>query len=110
MSKDSTLVFSCDESGFSSINENKIKEINNPANSVLSVWLERRGRNGKEVTIINNIPGNKNDWRILVRKLKNILATGGSVKNNSLVLQGDHVCEASKILKDIGYSILRSGG
>lgn len=58
-----------------------------PARAV--VRLERSGRGGKEVTVIEQLglpPAEREAW---LKQLKSALGCGGSVEDDALVLQGD---------------------
>ena len=60
----------------------------------LKIFIEKR--RGKTVTIIKNAPG---DIEALASELKKKCSCGGSVKNDQIELQGDHVQFASQWLK-----------
>jgi translation initiation factor 1 len=52
------------------------------------VRLERTGRGGKEVTVIDHLEvKNRDEW---LKALKSALGCGGVVEEDRLVLQGDH--------------------
>jgi translation initiation factor 1 len=54
------------------------------------VRIERAGRGGKDVTVIEQLslsPTDRNRW---LKALKTSLGCGGVVEGESLVLQGDH--------------------
>ena len=54
------------------------------------VRIERSGRGGKEVTVVEQLPlapGDRDRW---LKALKASLGCGGVVEGESLVLQGDH--------------------
>ena len=54
------------------------------------VRLERSGRGGKEVTVVEHLdipPTDRDEW---LKALKAALGCGGSVDGDALVLQGDH--------------------
>lgn len=54
------------------------------------VRLERSGRGGKEVTVVEHLglPGSEQDaW---LRSLRSALGCGGTVEGDAIVLQGDH--------------------
>lgn len=58
-----------------------------PARAV--VRLERKGRGGKEVTVVEKLglpPAERERW---LKELKNALGCGGVVEDEDLVLQGD---------------------
>ena len=82
----------------------------NPADSIVRVRLEKKGRGGKEVTTISGIPGSKNDALLHLTKLKKKLGTGGSWKDGSLEIQGDRVEQILAYFKDAGLTAKKSGG
>ena len=54
------------------------------------VRIERAGRKGKEVTVVEQLDlsaAERDEW---LKALKGALGCGGSVEGDSLVLQGDH--------------------
>ncbi|MHB8419443.1 MAG: translation initiation factor [Myxococcales bacterium] len=58
-----------------------------PARAV--VRMERKGRRGKEVTVIEQLalrPAALEDW---LREIKRALGCGGSIEGGAIVLQGD---------------------
>jgi translation initiation factor 1 len=63
------------------------KEVKGPARAV--VRLERAGRRGKEVTLIEHLelpPAQREVW---LKELKSAMGCGGVLEDESLVLQGD---------------------
>jgi translation initiation factor 1 len=58
-----------------------------PARAV--VRMERKGRCGKEVTVIEQLELPPRELDIWLKDLKNALGCGGAVENATLVLQGD---------------------
>ena len=67
-------------------------------------------RKGKPITIIENYQGNKQDFKELTKLIQRYLGIGGSSKNESILLQGDHREQVMKILKDLGFKTKRVGG
>ncbi|MDO5608157.1 MAG: translation initiation factor [Capnocytophaga sp.] len=67
-------------------------------------------RNGKPVTIIENFNGSDSDFKILAKELKTYLGVGGSVKNETIIIQGDYRDKIMDFLKNKGYKIKRVGG
>jgi translation initiation factor 1 len=53
------------------------------------VRLQRTGRGGKEVTVVEQLPLAASDREIWLKALKSALGCGGVVEGESLVLQGD---------------------
>lgn len=58
-------------------------------------------RFGKMVTLISGI---ENDLKEIAKSLKEELACGGTVKNNVIELQGDHVKKAREKLIKMGFN------
>lgn len=63
------------------------KEAKGPARAV--VRLERAGRRGKEVTLIEHLELKPKDREAWLRELKGALGCGGVLEEEALVLQGD---------------------
>ncbi|MBS3073518.1 stress response translation initiation inhibitor YciH [Candidatus Pacearchaeota archaeon] len=57
---------------------------------------------GKIVTVISGITDNNKD---IAKKLKEELACGGTVKNNIIELQGDHLKKAKEVLVKNGFNL-----
>ena len=68
--------------------------------------LEKRPR-GKVVTAVNGLDPEGNDLVDLAAKLKARCGTGGTVKDGSIELQGDHMAAAEAALKGFGYKVKR---
>ncbi len=81
-----------------------------PAKSRTIVRLDRKGRGGKSVTVIEGLQIPDKDREELLKQLKTRLGTGGTVKNGSLEIQGDHCDAVIAELTQIGYRPKRSGG
>ena len=68
--------------------------------------LEKRPK-GKVVTLVFGLDPEGNDLESLAAKLKARCGTGGTVKDDSIELQGDHLAAAEATLKGIGYKARR---
>ena len=53
------------------------------------VRIERKGRRGKEATVIEKLALPDSELEIWCRELKHALGCGGTVDGNAIVLQGD---------------------
>ena len=60
-----------------------------PARQKLRVRLDTKRRAGKAVTLIEGFIGSESDLEELEKKLKTFCGTGGSVKSNEIIIQGD---------------------
>jgi len=71
-----------------------------PARAV--VRLERKGRRGKEVTVVEQLGLPAAALREWLKALKGALGCGGTVEGDALVLQGDHRDRARALLEERG--------
>jgi translation initiation factor 1 len=78
--------------------------------TVIRVGRETKGRRGKGVTIISDLPLDENDLTELAAKLKARLGTGGTVKDKRIEIQGDHRERIVQELEGLGYRVKRAGG
>ena len=69
---------------------------------IIKIRLEKR-RFGREVTIIEGIDEREFNLKELASELKSKLATGGTVKNGRIELQGDHRHRVKKLLAELGF-------
>jgi translation initiation factor 1 len=81
-----------------------------PLRSGTSVRLDRKGRGGKSVTVIEGLQISVKDSEKLLKQLKAKLGTGGTIRNGSLEIQGDHCDAVMAELTRIGCKPKRSGG
>lgn len=72
--------------------------------------FEKKGRNGKPVTIIEGFEGNDDMLKQISKKIKTTLGIGGSEKNGIIIIQGDNRDKVIKILTEMGYKTKRVGG
>ncbi len=76
---------------------------------ILRIYLERKGRKGKGVTIITGL-SETDDIHSLAKELKQRCGTGGTVKNNNIEIQGDFRDIILKELSARGFKAKKSGG
>ena len=69
----------------------------------VKIRMEMR-RFGKPTTVIEGLKMNDKDMHELNSQMKRALATGGTVKDGIMILQGDHRESAAKILLQHGFS------
>jgi len=62
-----------------------------------------RRRYGKQITVINGI-GKGIDIKKVLKELKQSLACGGTLKGNTIELQGGHMEKIKNILKRLGFT------
>jgi translation initiation factor 1 len=84
----------------------KIKRESVPkTGGIIRLRYETKGRKGKGVTLISGLPLSEADLLGLVKKLKQRLGTGGSVKCYVIELQGDHREQAAQELRKLGFGV-----
>ena len=109
MKKQQNIVYSTDESFFHDKNGSTeiIKLAANEQN--IKIGLKRLPGN-RTLTIINGLKGDTLTFNSLSKDLKKACAVGGSVKNNQILIQGNHREKIIKILVKRGYNVKASGG
>jgi translation initiation factor 1 len=60
-----------------------------PARIVARLRMEKKGRGGKTVTVVDGLPRNESFLKNLGQELKRACGTGGAVSDGAIELQGD---------------------
>ena len=81
-----------------------------PARQNLRVWLDRKQRAGKQVTLVKGFVGSDEDLRALAAMLKSRCGVGGSAKEGEIIIQGDFRDRVTELLVKAGYTALKAGG
>jgi len=81
-----------------------------PSQQKATVRLDRKGRGGKSVTVIEGLQIPQKEREALLKQLKAKLGTGGTVKDTCLEIQGDHRGALMAAMEKLGYPTKRSGG
>ena len=75
-----------------------------PSQQRLRVRMERSGRGGKTVTIVDKFVGSDADLEALGKTLKTRCGVGGSAKEGQIIIQGDFRDRVIALLQDLGYT------
>ncbi len=81
-----------------------------PKQQDLRVWLDKKQRAGKAVTLITGFVGSEEDLKSLGSELKSLCGVGGSAKNEEIMIQGDHRDKVLAHLQKQGYGAKKAGG
>jgi translation initiation factor 1 len=81
-----------------------------PNQQNLRVQTSKSGRKGKTVTIITGFQCKPETLAKLLKQLKTQCGSGGTAKENTLEIQGDHKQKIGQFLTELGYKAKISGG
>ncbi len=70
---------------------------------VIEISYERKGRGGKQATILSGFTCSDDELRDVAARLKQRLATGGSARGGEILIQGDCRERVARLLKEMGY-------
>jgi protein-tyrosine phosphatase len=86
------------------------KETTGKSAPVVRLGRETKGRRGKGVTTVFDVPLDEAGLLQLATKLKDRCGTGGTVKDGVIEIQGDQRDRLAAVLKSMGYKVKRVGG
>jgi translation initiation factor 1 len=81
-----------------------------PNQQNLRIQVSRKGRGGKTVTVITGFQHQPETLTDLAKKLKSQCGTGGTAKENTIEIQGDHAQKLLQLVTSLGYKAKISGG
>ena len=81
-----------------------------PADGVVRISRETKGRKGKGMTIITGVTLQGQELKDLAKQLKQKCGTGGTVKNGVIEIQGDHRDTLLTDLSARGWTVKKAGG
>ena len=77
------------------------------AQQQLKVWIDRKQRAGKQVTLVRGFVGTEDDLKELARMLKSKCGVG---KDGEILIQGDFRDRIVDVLVKAGYKAKKAGG
>lgn len=84
---------------------------NHPAgDEIVRIGRETKGRRGKGVTTITGVPLDPSGLAALAKELKKRCGSGGTVKESTIEIQGDHRDVLFEELSKRGWRVKRCGG
>lgn len=101
------VVFSTNPDFQYQTNEEPEAETLEPSKQKLVVKIDRKGRAGKQVTLVTGFVGSEDDLKELGKMLKVKCGVGGSAKDGEIVIQGDFRARVTELLKAAGYNAKR---
>lgn len=81
-----------------------------PARQTARIQREKKGRGGKTVTVISGLQLAPEELAALAKRLKGLCASGGTIKDGAIEIQGDHREQVAAELQKLGYRTKLSGG
>jgi translation initiation factor 1 len=92
-------------------------EVTEPTEKTPDIWLQEEPvickyekRKGKPLTILEGYTGADKDFKALTKELKKTFSTGGSNKNDTIIIQGDFRDQIMDLLRKKGFKVKRIGG
>jgi translation initiation factor 1 len=77
---------------------------------IARVQRETKGRGGKAVTVVRGAPVDAAALVKLGQELKAACGSGGTVKDGTIEVQGDHAEKVVALLQQRGWRVKRAGG
>ena len=78
-----------------------------PSRQRLIVRIDRSGRAGKQVTLVQGFVGTQEDLAALGKALKVKCGVGGTAKDGEITIQGDLRDKVTALLQQMGYNAKR---
>lgn len=80
------------------------------SDGIVRIMRDRKQRGGKTVTVITGVPASEEALTGLAQQLKKLCGSGGTVKDGTIEIQGDHCDKVQAKLTEMGYKVKRAGG
>ena len=112
-STDSGRVTTCTECGQTynkCLCEHPAGSTKKKSDGIVRITRERKQRGGKTVTVITGVQAYQDELAALAQQLKKHCGTGGTVKDGTIEIQGDHRTVVVEVLRAEGYTPVLAGG
>ena len=76
-----------------------------PARVTAKLRMEKKGRGGKTVTVVYDLPRNQAFLKTLAGELKRTCGTGGTVVEDTVEIQGEHRDRIRTLLQAKGWTV-----
>ncbi len=76
----------------------------------VKIRLEKKGRAGKCVTVLFNLPFEKAEARRHMKEIQKLLGIGATLKGAQIEFQGDVFEKVAEYFQCCGVKVVRSGG
>lgn len=77
----------------------------------MDVKREKAGRGGKTVTVVYGMANIElREREALLKKMKGICGSGGTIKDGNLEIQGDNRDKVASVLEEAGFKVVFAGG
>lgn len=83
---------------------------NLPNDGVVRLFREKGGRGGKTVTVVRGLPERGPALEAMLGDLKRLCGAGGTLRDDTLEIQGDHRDRIAERLTARGYKVKLAGG
>lgn len=80
------------------------KQFTPPGEQTAKVRVDKR-KHQRMMTVVWDLSADENDLADLLSKLKSACGAGGSIKNDQIEIQGDHLGRVKQELTTIGYRV-----
>ncbi len=81
-----------------------------PEQQTAAIHFEKKGRGGKTVCVIRGLQLTEEDLKALAKDLKQACGTGGTAREGTIEIQGDHRPKLAARLQALGYRTKFVGG
>jgi translation initiation factor 1 len=81
-----------------------------PTQQTIYLHRDSKGRRGGTVTVLKKLVLSEEDLKELVKKLKQLCGSGGTVKDGEIEIQGEHRERIAEVLRNMGYRVKIAGG